>query len=272
MDDSSYRAHPALNYSLAKWLLESPWHFQKARTEEVEETLDMQLGTMLHQFFLEGKMPQYVMRPTEIDGEPWQGNRKVCKAWKQARKDEGIIVFDDKTELRQVRMVESLKGNATFRAMVDNATAKEHAIIGEYRGVPIKGKVDLWGTDKSGTHYLGDLKKCRSASPRGFGNRRADGKLSMQMEWYSTLLAMEQGWDDSPLGVWVAIEDTFAAPVETYRHSEESRRIGRAQMDRAIDLFKQCSESGVWPSYNAGLVDVQTFPWEHQSTPTIEEI
>lgn len=264
MDDATYRAHPALNYSIAKWLLESPWHFQKALTEEVEETLDMQLGTMLHETFLLNKVPEYVMRPeANEEGDPWQGNKKWCRAWKKERKDAGVIVFDDKAETRQVRMAESLRNNRTFQHMLEHAVAKEHAIIGEYRGVQIKGKLDLWGRDKSGVVYLADLKKCRSASPRGFANRRADGRLSLQAEWYSTLLSMELGLEQPPVFAWIAIEDSFAAPVETYLHGPESQRIGREQLDRVIDLYKRHTDSGEWPSYTLGLTDVQTFPWEN---------
>lgn len=264
MTEETYRAHPALNYSLAKHLLDSPWHFQAALVEDVQETLDMTLGSMLHETFLMNRVPEYVLRPeANEEGDPWQGNKKWCRAWKKERKDAGIIVFDDKAEARQVRMAESLRNNRTFQAMLEHSKAKEEPIIGEYRGVQIKGKLDLWGRDKNDTIYLADLKKCRSASPRGFANRRADGRLSMQAEWYSTLLSMKLGLEQPPVFVWIAIEDSFAAPVETYLHGAESQRIGRQQMDAAIDAYKRGMETGEWPSYTAGLTEVQTFPWEN---------
>jgi hypothetical protein len=264
MTEAEYRAHPNLNASAACHLIppSTPAHFQAALAEDREETVDQRMGTMIHAYLLQGVEPQYVLRPeTTSDGSPWHGGKKECKAWKAEQEAAGRIILNGKEELRQVRMIQSLKNHRMFQFMLGLCKEREAALLGIYRDTPIKGLLDAWGYDSNGVPFILDLKKTRCSHPESFGKTCIDFDYYFKASWYQALLADHLGIDEAPAFYWVAVEDSAAAPVTVIQQTPTEAAIGESQMRAAVDLFAECSRTNKWPSYSDGILPAITPEW-----------
>lgn len=88
--------------SPAHYFLASPYNTGKDENGEplrqfVKPTESMILGRAAHHLLLEetGFRKMYIVRPARLLGEPWQGNRTVCKNWIAEHESKGLIVLKD---------------------------------------------------------------------------------------------------------------------------------------------------------------------------------
>jgi len=89
MTIDEYRAHPALNFSLAKLLaFKTPAHFQQAKEEPEElDSIAIRMGTAVHDL-LQGISRNFAIKPAHREGDPadtWHGSKKWCKEWTAAQ-------------------------------------------------------------------------------------------------------------------------------------------------------------------------------------------
>jgi hypothetical protein len=258
--DEEYRAMPGENFSLLKHLLKSPAHYQAARTSESEPTINMELGSMIHAWFLEGKAPEYVLRPTEnAEGEPWHGAKKWCKEWRKAH--EGQLVLEPGESEREIRMCKALAQSEAANRLLALSPKREVVMTFTYRGVPIKCKLDAVGSDAQSRLMVNDLKKTTDGSPFAWGKRAYDMHYDMQAEIYKMAAAASLGYEDDPIFTWITVEDTEACPVTLYGFPGEASESGRRKLDRCIDIFLDCSTSGIWPAYGTGIMDCEWPKW-----------
>lgn len=249
---TDYKYIEGVNFSTLKHILQSPAHYQAALTSEREETIDMRLGTMVHGWFLEDRVPSYIVRPEEIGGKPWHGNRIECKAWKAEQEAAGVIVMSPDDSLREIRMCESLNGSEVARQVLAYCPNRESVVTAQFMGVNIKAKLDAWGRDDTGRLVIVDLKKTIDGSPAGFGKKALGLDYDMQAEIYKAALSLSLAEECEPLFVWLTVEDSDASPVTAYPQPIEAIATGRAKLEKAITLLKGCRESNLWPAYASG--------------------
>ena len=67
------------------------------RNEDEDDKEAFIIGRALHHLILgqEYFANEFVIRPDKIDGEAWQGNKKICKAWLASMKREGKTVLTE---------------------------------------------------------------------------------------------------------------------------------------------------------------------------------
>ena len=262
MTISEYRQHPALNFSRAKRFLQSCAHFNAPSDQE--PSLAMQAGEMVHAYALQGiKMP-YVVRP-EIapDGSPWHGAKKVCKEWVAAQK---APVFTTDEIGNQAGMVAALEASVEFQAIRELCPNRERPAFATYRGVEIKALFDMEGEDATGVPMIGDLKTCQSGHPDDFVRSCIRYKYPLQAVWYSTVLALEKGLEQRPGFIWVTVESSAPYNVTCYSVPDAAWDTGQRQMDRIIDLYLQCRESGEYPGYGHGIQQLNWPAWADKET------
>lgn len=256
MTVEEYRAHPALNFSRAKLLLQSPAHFISPPPIR-DETNAMAAGTMVHSYAIQGIKLPHVIRPENDPetGEKWHGQRKGCKAWIASQT---LPVFTADEVAEQAGMVAALEASTEFQAIRELCPQRERPAFATYRGVEIKALFDMEGADASGTPMIADLKTCASGSPDDFARSAVKFRYALQAVWYSTVLSLEKGLEQRPGFLWVTVESSAPHCVTVYSVSDEAWSAGQVQMDRIIDRYLECTESGIWPGYGSGI---QQLPW-----------
>ncbi len=255
MTVEEYRSAPGLNFSKMKALLQSPLHFQKQ--EAVEETLAMRMGTAVDEWVLSGKVRPHVIKPAELDGKPWQGNRTACKEWVKKWKADGCTVYSQDEYDTQSAMQKALENSREFQGLLRTCPQRQLPVFAVYRGVPVKCLLDMAGQDEEG-RVICDLKTSNDASPKGFGKKAFNMDYDLQMVLYSAAVALSEGLEEPPAMSWAVVESSAAAPVSLFLVPGEALESGQRKLDRCIDSYLECMESGIWPSYGTGF---QTPEW-----------
>lgn len=262
-DEDTYRANPALNFSTGRFLLDCPAAYQDALTgDKKEPTLAMEMGSAVHEWLLLGKPPQYVVKPEQNEaGDTWHGNKKWCKEWVKSQ-PEGLLVLTKDEAAMQMKIVNALSASPLVQSMLDSAQAKEEPLYFEYRGVPMKSRLDLWGVNGEGRPFIADLKKTISCAPREWEKTCANRFYRLQSAVYRTALAMTKGLTENPLFYWVAVDGRGI--VQVYQETEKSQAKGQQQLDQMIDLYLECKASGNWYGYQkeGQPLFCVTLPWE----------
>ena len=235
MNATEYRKHPALNFSLAKHLLDSPAHFKAAQDEDHEPSEAMMLGTLTHAFVLEDKdlRDEYALKPDGMSFATKEG-----KAWRDAQTKP--ILADEKAQ-RVPLCADSLAKSRTVRKMLELCPMRETPIICEFRGVEIKALLDMHSEE-----LIADFKTAQDCTKRAFARKISDYHYDMQAAWYQAAHAAKYGLDEPAPFYWLVVEmkQPFARAI--YRASDALIESGLAKMERAIEIYKECLASGKW--------------------------
>jgi hypothetical protein len=253
MTTAEYRAHPALNFSLAKHLLKSPAHFKAAQDEEREETDAMRVGTLAHAMILEGKdlRDLYAIKPAGMSFATKDG-----KAW---RDEQTLPILREEDANSIPRMAQAIVSNQDAAAVLRGCQHREMPIFGTVMGVECKALLDVAGC-VDGAWVIADLKTCQDSSARSFGWTVEDMHYDLQAAWYSTILATIHDLETPPFWVWLAIEKAapFVNRVFTAEHWMDS---GMEKLERVLTLYKECMASGVWPMPYGGMTALERPSW-----------
>lgn len=254
MTREEYRAHPALNFSLAKWLLKSPAHFKAAVDEEQEETDAMRVGTLAHAMVLEGKdlRDLYAIKPEGMSFATKEG-----KAW---RDSQTLPILKEEDANAIPMMAQSIARNADAASILMGCQMRERPIFFTLHGVECKALLDACGTDGE-AWAICDFKKVRDASVHRFERAIQDFDYDMQAAWYSDGLAMAEGIEEQPWYSWITCEDKAPHWCPVYAPDDEVMSRGRAKVEKALSIYKDCMASGKWPMPSQGVSRIGLPKW-----------
>lgn len=233
-----YNEIQALSYSGAKQILRSPMHYQAWLKEERKETPALKLGRLAHLALLEpAKFNETVKVGPDVDS-------KAKKEWKDfaASLAEGVeaVTPDEFNTISGI--VDSAELALAHLKVNGNVWETEQYIVGEYNGVPIKGRPDLI-TEIDGQRVCVDLKTCGDASPWAFGRDIYEYKYHLQQAVYQVLTKTERH-------ILIAVEKEAPFGFRVYTLDEASAAAGKALMDEAVALYSACSSLDKWPGYD----------------------
>ena len=250
-DRKEYRAFPALNQSAAKVLVgNSPAHYQAYINTPQEETKALRFGTFVHSAILEPHTLNdlYATAP-DCDRRTKEGKA----AWAEfATANAGKTILDAE-ESAMGHLVASSARFALKRLGVEfDATEVMYHV--DYNGVPLKAAIDGVAGD-----YLWDIKTTDDASPAGMLKSIRNYRYNLQAYWYRLVYELATG--RRPLGfrfLFVEKEPPFATAVCEIGPDLMSWAV--ADFEKAVTLYKACTESGVWPSYpeEIQVIDVKS--------------
>lgn len=254
MTREEYRAHPALNFSLAKHLLKSPAHFKAAQDEEREETDAMRIGTMAHAMILEGKdlRSMYAIKPAGMSFAKADG-----KAWRDAQT---LPIITEEEANALPRIAEAIAKNRDATAILSGCTFRERPVFATMHGVECKALMDACGFSAT-AWAVGDFKTAADVSPRKFSRTIFEMDYDMQAAWSSDLLALEQGLESPPWWFWIATEKKPPFVNVVYQPDAEMMESGRAKVEKALAIYKECTESGEWPMPLRGVQTLSLPAW-----------
>ena len=250
-DRKEYRAFPALNQSAAKKLLEgSPAHYQAYMNAPHEETKALRFGTFVHSAILEPHTLNdlYATAP-DVDRRTKDGKEQWA-AFATANVGKTIL---DAEESAIGHLVASFARLALKNQGVtfDETEVMYHV---DYNGVPLKAAIDGVAGD-----YLWDIKTTDDASAAGMLKAIRNYRYNLQAYWYRLVYELATG--KRPLGfrfLFVEKEPPYATAV--CEIGPELMSWAVSDFEKAVSLYRQCSESGVWPAYpdDVQVIDVKT--------------
>lgn len=254
-----YHADPvkggSLSYSGAKKLLADggPELFAYEREHPPAPSKEMELGTAAHKLVLGAGQELH-----EVKADNWRGKK----------------ASEEADEARQAGKLPLLtKELATVRAMA--ARLREHERASQLLGQPGRPEMSAFWEDPSyGVWWrcrwdympepdpryrpvIGDYKTTDKggAAPAKFARAVADFRYYMQAHVYTAgYAAMFAGRISAMPGyALIAQERTPPYRVAVYELHPAALRKGREDAERAMEIYRDCMESGIWPGYSTEI-------------------
>ncbi len=132
----------------------------------------------------------------------------------------------------------------------------EQSIIWEERGISCRARLD-WLTNDY--RFIDDLKKARSSEPRRFQKSMWGYGYDIKAAFY--IRAVRAVFDVDPVFRWVAIEPTPPYAMSVHVLSPQALYSAHEKVDLAMDLWRECLDTGVWPGYAQTVQIVEQPPW-----------
>ena len=256
MPEALYHGHGALSSSGAKKLTEpsTPAHFRQWRDEPRAPKATFDIGSAAHTVVLGTGKPLHVVEATA-----W--TTKAAKEERTLARELGRIpVLEQQYEEVQA-MADAIRAHPVASLLFQRQRYEAGQLI-EATGtaeVSLFWRDELAGIDKrcrldwlssrltgSGVLMVPDYKTCVSASDEACDRALRDYRYHQQAEWN---LSCGLSGGAPVLFVFVFQEKSAPYLVNVRAVSEQTLRVAQYKNWQAARLFRECSESGVWPGY-----------------------
>lgn len=240
LTEAEYHRHPALSYSGAKILLQpgGPAKYRHMMDSPPVTKAAFDIGHAVHTLAL-GKGADIVL----IDVDEYRTN--------DAKNQRDNAYEDGKTPLTRPQWAQVQRMHYAI---------ERHPILGPLfaRGDGIAEERLTWECPDTGVLWRGmidwrvprvaaDLKTARSGEPHEFS--RAMGNFSYHLQAAVTTQLIEDNYDEVVAFVNAVVEVDEPHLISVYQPDAEAIEEGRRMMRRASEIFRDCTESGVWPGY-----------------------
>lgn len=239
IDEAEYHAdRTSLSVSGAKVLLRSPALFRHEQENPVhKDTFDF--GSAAHRLVL-GVGPEIARLPfADWRSKEARTERDLCRA-------EGRIPMLDVDYFKVAAMADELSSHTLAMRLLSEGEAEVSAYaLDEETGIMRRGRFDWLHPN-----LLVDYKSAASADPRDLAGRWgvvSKWGYANQASWY-TDLARDLG---HPAEAFAFIFQEKTAPYQvTVAYIDDADLWqARAQNRSALERFRDCRESGIWPAY-----------------------
>ena len=244
-----YDAIKALNYSGAKELLKSPAHYQAWLNEPRKETPALAVGTAVHAEILQPQIASeiYAVAP-DVDRRTKDGKAQ-WEAFVSQNQGKAVITGDQQITVCNV-------ATAALKALTANGITFDSTELMTYHEsiVPLKFAIDAVGSDG----YLYDIKTTEDATPRGFKSSAISYKYYLQAFFYYQCYWWAT--KSKPAGFrFIVVEKNPPYAVAIYELGPTLMQWGADDFNKAIDLYKKCTDSGEWPGFpnDPQIIDVE---------------
>lgn len=230
-------------------LLRSPAHYYVESSlnpdrEEPEEKEAYTLGRAAHHLLLgeDAFSTLFIMRPAELDGAAWQGNRTVCKAWLKAQAAVGRTVLMP-SQIEQIRgMAKSLAANPLVAAGILNGDIEQSLIWRDKKtGVYLKSRPDAIPNDS------GDFADLKTSVSVGWDLDRDVSKYRYDVQAALTKWAAKEvlGREMESFNL-VFVEKKPPHSVDIISLSKEDIEEAEKDLRCAVDTFAWCVANDNW--------------------------
>jgi hypothetical protein len=264
---------PSLNSSTARLLLTATPAHAKAQHPRLADlpirqrtSKAMDIGTAVHQLLLKDDR-------VDVADDYADFRTNEAKAWRDLVRAQGRIPMlrhewdaaNEVADALRERMLE-LPKPTPFTAGTPEAT-----IIYRDRGAVCRARLDWLRDDLT---LIDDLKiTTRTASPSKWQRTIFDLGYDVQAAMY--VRAVVAMWatqnplmDDleSPRFRWVVAEAYPPYAVTTVELSEQAMYAARVKVDTAIQIWRECLETGEWPAYSRETFIAETPGWQRDTS------
>ena len=260
--EAEYFADPALSCSGAKLLLppSCPALF-RYRQDHPEHKDVFDFGSAAHKMVLGAGLELEI-----LDFDNWQ--TKAARAARDAAYAEGKTPLLAADDAKVKAMAEAIRQHPIASALLDpeRGGEPERSLfwLDEETGMQRRCRVDWLPESGRGPFVITDYKTTEHADPGALAKAVVNYGYLQQEQWYlDGIRAL--GLDDDPDFWFVFQEKNAPYLVNVARVKDVDRWIGRARNRQAIEVYRDCTESGIWPGYEAGtedgVTDIELPPW-----------
>ena len=204
---------------------------------------------------LSGKSKAEVIKIIRATGEPvkiYDEERLIAEINANSRI---LLEGNDYDAIQQMRAV--IHANSYYSGLLSGAYA-EVSILGELYGEKAKVRFDC--LTKGGD--IIDYKTAVSAKPEEFFRHAARLGYFMKMAMQHDMFVAAYG--HAPRSVNLLVQEKKAPFIPALiRLTEEQLRIGRIQLNGAMEIYKACKKANSWPGYSMGnpVIEMETPEW-----------
>lgn len=255
MSDAEYHADPipggSLSSSGARRILEAPAKFHYDRTHQ-RHSDDFDFGHVAHKLVL-GVGADVVV----VDAPDWR--TKEAKAAKAEARSAGHSPILAKDYEAAVSMDAAVKAHPIAGAVLAKG-APEVSAFWRRGGISMRARYD-WLTEVSGRPCIVDYKTTTDASNEGFAKQVANHGYHQQNAWYVDGYKCAVDPESNPAFLFIAQEKWPPYIVNVIELDPFAVAIGRARNERAIEVYRRCTETGYWPGYSDDIEMISLPRW-----------
>ena len=192
---------------------------------------------------------RFYIRPDEVDGEKWQGNRKACKQWLADHADRPVLGSSEMEEAEAV--VDAIQAEPRAAELLSEAQPQCSM---------------FWPDGKTGLQMMGrpdfilprgaaDLKCTNDASTGGFARTIDNFGYHLQAAIYAD--GLEANGRECNTFYFIAVQGGERPKVNVRYLKSEAIELGRATYRDLLRDLKDCIERNEWPSYSGPGAEVQ---------------
>jgi len=261
LDETVYHADPVPDGSLsstgARALLPpgTPAKFRHDRGKSIHKK-EFDYGSAAHKLVL-GTGPEIAV----IDADDWRG--KQAKDERSAAYADGAIpMLVDEYE-NVLAMATMIRRHPIAGPLFDRTGKGELSLFwtDADTGVWCRGRLDWLPDRTSGQRLIAvEYKTCRSAAPDAISRAIADFGYHQQAAHYlAGIRAL--GLDETPAFVHVFQEKTPPFLVHVVEIDAYALSIGAAKNRRALQIYRECTDTGQWPGYGDLVTSISMPAW-----------
>lgn len=268
MPEADYHAHPALSCSGAKLLLSpsTPAHYRWRMDHGEQTTRTFDVGRAAHALAL-GAGADIVTVPDELTASNGAWSTAAAKAYITEQRDAGRTVLKA-ADLDTVEgMAAALKADPLTGRLFDHAQGRAEVSVfwtDDEFGVERRARFDWLPDDVDGRPLIvQDYKTAETADPVSFGRGAASKyRYFQQHPWYCD--AVEAAYGLRPAFVFVVQEKEPPYLPSVVQLVDDAVDLGRALNRQALEVFRDCTDAGVWPGYSSEVELVDVARWVYQ--------
>lgn len=248
--EREYHAHRALSSTGARRLLESPARFNYWRTHQEPGKQSFDVGTAVHTKVL-GVGAGTIAYPAEhITASGSVSTKAATVAWADEQRANGLTPIAPAQAARVDGMAEAVLAHPTARALFEQPGHSEASVFAtdQDTGVDMRARFDRIAIEVPNPVAV-DLKTtAKLASVDGFARTVASYGYDVQQEFYERAFENATGYPRIPF-VFVVVESEAPHLVAVHSLDIEWQQMGAAKVQRALELYAECSQTGIWPGY-----------------------
>lgn len=247
LPEDLYHADPvpggSLSVSGAKKLLppSCPALFDYERRSGRKPTRALELGTAAHKLVLGAGWPFAV-----IDAGDYR-TKAAQQARDEARAAGATPILNPEYDQVQA-MAAAIRSHPLASALLTRGDVQpEQSLFWHDSEFGIWRRARFDAVRHGGRLILADYKSAASAEPGRFAKAAYDFRYHMQERWYCAAATTVYG--EEPEFLFVAQEKTPPYLVTVCRLDEDAQRAGDLANRKAMEIYRDCTEAGVWPAY-----------------------
>ena len=229
--------------------------------------------------FIEGESHWIIpegMNLTTVDGRAWKKDHPGSKEWRDG--DPGLPYLPAQSLAADVvsaedckGMIESVMRHKNARFIIENAVKQESAFCRDPRtGLMRKVRPDARVFDRHSRIVLADVKSTfrGGATVGAWMNHCTRMWYDIQDSYYSKVY---EDLYERPMFCFIVVERKPPYACRIFDLDPHDKEEARIEHEAALDEFRKCQETGIWPAFDEGITTIRLPKWKRSlRTPGVE--
>ena len=231
-----YTAIDAVNQSRLKKILISAKYF---KDDVSKKSKAMDLGHAIHEYIEKKNLDGFIIEP-EVNKRTKAG-REELKKFHEDNEDKRVVSEEVYYQIKELG--KSIQQHTQIRKILNHsATFHESVAEGFMQGIHCKGLLDITNIK---SNLVLDTKTTRRITKAKFEQDCIAYGYPFQIAFYERLYELTMGVTPK-MGI-ITIETISPGEISLYWPDQELIEYGHEQVDKALAIYKQCIDTGIFP-------------------------